>query len=164
MREIRSARSAPAAGADQTPSGDIIEAQVREIVTASRAVLLTRWQSTFRSEPPKGISTRLMAGALAYAVQAKAYGGLKAATRRRLTALATDGQSTAVPPPMPSSSRPGTRLVREWNGMTHVVDVVDGGYLWNGARYRSLSAIARTITGARWSGPRFFGLNARSAT
>ncbi len=52
----------------------------------------------------------------------------------------------------------GARLVREWNGSTHVVDVVEGGFIWNGDRHRSLSAIARTITGARWSGPRFFGL------
>ena len=53
---------------------------------------------------------------------------------------------------------PGTRLVREWNGKTHHVDVVDSGFVWNGASHRSLSAIAREITGARWSGPRFFGL------
>ena len=54
--------------------------------------------------------------------------------------------------------RPGGRLVREWNGVTHVVDVVADGYLWRGTRYRSLSAVAREITGAHWSGPRFFGL------
>jgi hypothetical protein len=52
----------------------------------------------------------------------------------------------------------GARLIREWNGTTHVVDVVDGGYLWNGEQHRSLSAIARAITGTRWSGPRFFGI------
>ena len=54
--------------------------------------------------------------------------------------------------------RPGGRLLREWNGVTHVVDVVEGGFLWRGERHRSLSAIARAITGAHWSGPRFFGL------
>lgn len=52
----------------------------------------------------------------------------------------------------------GTRLVREWNGRTYHVDVIAGGFVWNGARYQSLSAIAREITGARWSGPRFFSL------
>ena len=57
-----------------------------------------------------------------------------------------------------SRLRPGGRLVREWNGVSHVVDVTVDGYLWNGARHRSLSAIARAITGAHWSGPRFFGL------
>jgi len=58
--------------------------------------------------------------------------------------------------------KPGGRLIREWNGTTHLVDVVNGGFLWNGQRYASLSPIARGITGARWSGPRFFGLK-RSA-
>jgi hypothetical protein len=57
-----------------------------------------------------------------------------------------------------SNSPTGTRLVREWNGKTHHVDVVQSGFVWNGGRYGSLSAIAREITGARWSGPRFFGL------
>ena len=58
--------------------------------------------------------------------------------------------------------RSGGRLVREWNGVSHVVDVTDAGYLWRGERHRSLSAIARAITGAHWSGPRFFGLTGRS--
>jgi hypothetical protein len=54
--------------------------------------------------------------------------------------------------------QPGARLVREWNGVSHVVEVIENGFVWNGCRHRSLSAIARAITGARWSGPRFFGL------
>jgi len=57
-----------------------------------------------------------------------------------------------------ASPKPGTRFLRDWNGTTHVVDVTAAGYLWNGQTYRSLSAIAREITGARWSGPRFFGI------
>ena len=60
--------------------------------------------------------------------------------------------------------QPGTRLVREWNGTTHIVEVIEGGYVWNGDRLRSLSAIARSITGARWSGPRFFGLSSEDAS
>ncbi len=55
------------------------------------------------------------------------------------------------------------RLIREWNGSSHVVEAVDGGFLWNGKRYGSLSAVARAITGARWSGPRFFGLESDQA-
>ncbi len=58
---------------------------------------------------------------------------------------------------------PGMRLIREWNGSSHVVEVVDGGFVWNGKRYGSLSAIARAITGARWSGPRFFALTSDAA-
>ena len=60
--------------------------------------------------------------------------------------------------------QPGARLVREWNGSTHMVEVVDGGFVWNGERHRSLSVIARTITGDRWSGPRFFGLSSDGAS
>jgi len=58
--------------------------------------------------------------------------------------------------------KPGGRLLREWNGVTHVVDVTDGGFVWKGETWRSLSAIAREITGAHWSGPRFFGLNGKA--
>jgi len=59
--------------------------------------------------------------------------------------------------------KPGARLIREWNGSSHIVEVVEDGFLWNGKRYRSLSAIARAITGTRWSGPRFFGLDPEDA-
>jgi hypothetical protein len=75
----------------------------------------------------------------------------------KLKKAARDDPGVASP-----ALKPGGRLIREWNGVTHVVDVVDGGFLWNGQRYASLSPIARAITGARWSGPRFFGLK-RSA-
>ncbi len=98
-------------------------------------------------------------------MQAKRYGGLKPATDRRLRMFANGkangehvGRKTA--PTLPS----GARLVREWNGVNHVVEVVEGGYVWNGDRHRSLSAIARAITGARWSGPRFFGLTPGDAS
>ena len=63
-----------------------------------------------------------------------------------------------APPASKPHLAPGTRLLREWNGRTHQVDVTDDGFVWNGETYRSLSAVARAITGARWSGPRFFGL------
>jgi hypothetical protein len=62
----------------------------------------------------------------------------------------------------PSGIRLGTRLIREWSGVTHAVEVIESGFLWNGNRYASLSAVAREIAGARWSGPRFFGLDAGS--
>ena len=65
--------------------------------------------------------------------------------------------------PRAPSLEPGARLVREWNGVTHTVDVIDDGFEWQDQRYGSLSEIARLITGARWSGPRFFGLNGRAA-
>jgi hypothetical protein len=89
------------------------------------------------------------------------YGGLKPATRRYLLAVANGetGELSGVPTAhKPRIPQRGARLVRQWHGKTHTVDAVEGGFLWNGDRYRSLSAVAREITGARWSGPRFFGL------
>ncbi len=128
-----------------------------------RSELVERWQTLHRTTPPKCISRRMLVGAIAYAMQAKMYGGLKPAVRRQLRKMAhgdvNGGKVNAV-----SSSKlmPGARLIREWNGRTHVVEVIDGGFVWNGERHGSLSAVARTITGARWSGPRFFGLTSGS--
>ncbi|MEM1236752.1 MAG: DUF2924 domain-containing protein [Pseudomonadota bacterium] len=88
---------------------------------------------------------------LIYETQARALGGLSRTTEQRLKKAAAGAQSTP-------SAKPGSRLVREWNGRTYQVEVVDGGYVMDGKSWRSLSAIARHITGARWSGPRFFGV------
>ncbi len=125
----------------------------------SRAELVARWQALYGAPPPKGISRRLMAGALAYAHQAKQQGGPSAALSRRLAKLiGLIGRSPITETAAPRTLNAGARLVREWNGKTHTVEVIDGGYAWNGMHYRSLSAVARAITGARWSGPRFFGI------
>jgi Protein of unknown function (DUF2924) len=89
----------------------------------------------------------------------RAYGGLSTATARKLEHANADPQSRgAAKPVQPISLRPGTRLVREWRGVTHIVLIHADGIEWHGQRYRSLSLVARKITGARWSGPRFFGL------
>ncbi len=126
-----------------------------------RAGLVAAWTETHGGAPPKGISTRLLALAAAYNAQARQHGGLKASTRRALYSLATDRDKpetrTRRPPPA-SKATPGARLVREWHGQAHVVDVLDNAVLYRGRSYRSLSEVARIITGARWSGPRFFGL------
>ncbi len=96
--------------------------------------------------------------AVAYGMQVKRYGGLKPAVRRQLRKAADGGSARAAANVKSEKVAPGTRLIREWNGSSHVVEAVDGGFLWNGNHYGSLSAVARAITGARWSGPRFFGL------
>ena len=101
----------------------------------------------------------MLVRAIAYEIQAKKFGGLKPAIGRRLRKIA---EGLVVGDEVATSTKPklnvGARLIREWNGYSHVVEVVEGGFIWNGERYTSLSAIARGITGARWSGPRFFGL------
>jgi hypothetical protein len=126
---------------------------VAALDTLDRDALIAAWRRTVKTPPPKGISRRLMVQILTYEAQVQQHGGLKPAVRRRLARWAT-GRPQAPAPRL----RPGARLVREWNGVSHVVDVTEAGLLWRGRRYRSLSAVARAITGTRWSGPRFFGL------
>ncbi|WP_340160752.1 DUF2924 domain-containing protein [uncultured Hoeflea sp.] len=104
-----------------------------------------------------------MRSALAYEAQIKAHGGhssvvrkaLKAALKTAQRSSEAGGRSKAA---LQSTLRPGTHLVREWSGRTYQIEVLDDGFQMDGKRYRSLSAIARKITGAHWSGPRFFGL------
>ena len=122
--------------------------------------LAARWQAVHGAPPPKGMSRRLLLLALAYQLQADAYGALDPKTSRYLRAVAAGSSETVRPLP---ALKPGMRFMREWNGRTHVVDVTEDGLLWSGETYPSLSAIARAITGARWSGPRFFGLRGQSS-
>ena len=93
-------------------------------------------------------------------MQAKRWGGLKPSTLNglRKNAARVPSKPNSAVPETRLALKPGTRLVREWNGRAHTVEVLDQGFLWNGEAYPSLSAVARAITGARWSGPRFFGL------
>ena len=131
------------------------EGEINKLAALPRAELVERWAALYRTPPPKGVGQRLLVRAIGYEMQAKRYGGLKPSIDRRLRKLCDAEQGNAE---TPSNLQPGTRLVREWNGHTHVVDVVDEGFIWKGGHHRSLSAIARAITGARWSGPRFFGV------
>lgn len=103
----------------------------------------------------------LLLRALSYHVQAQTAGGLRPAAHRRLARTATELQEGKDVFATSPRLRPGTRLMREWKGDTHVVEVLADGFAWRGAYYASLSAAARAITGVRWSGPRFFGLQAK---
>ena len=132
-----------------------LDEKIGGVTSLSRDELVAEWTEAHGHPPPKGIKRALLERDLAYRLQAKALGGLKPATSRALMGFAR-GKGQGFD--QAKELRPGARLVRDWNGVTHHVDVIEGGYLWNGRRYRSLSAIARAITGARWSGPRFFGL------
>ena len=136
-----------------------LEREVDALANLTRVELVERWRALYRTDPPKGISRRLLIRAIAYEMQAKRCGGLKPATDRRLRTIA-NGTVNGIHGGRKTAPRlePRTRLVREWNGVSHVVEVVEDGFIWNGDRHRSLSSIARAITGARWSGPRFFGL------
>ena len=128
-----------------------------EIETMDRAALIAAWTEVFGTPVPNRLSRPFLRRFLAFEVQARESGGLPKGFVGKLTKAKRDDPSASSP-----ALKPGGRLIREWNGVTHVVDVVDGGFIWKGQRYASLSPIARAITGARWSGPRFFGLKQSS--
>jgi hypothetical protein len=127
---------------------------IAEIERLDRAALTAAWTRVFGAPVPKRLSSPFLRRFLAFELQAREGGGLPKGFAARLGKAARGGVVASGGPAL----KPGGRLVREWNGATHVVDVVEGGFLWNGRRHGSLSPIARAITGARWSGPRFFGL------
>ena len=139
-----------------------LDASLDGLATMDSDGLRREWRRLFRSNPPRRLKRDLMALAVAWKLQEQLYGGLSAAVRRRIgklgKELAADGQSN---PKTTVRLKPGTKLVREWGGETHAVLVTDDGFKWRGQAYRSLSMIAREITGTRWSGPRFFGLAKR---
>lgn len=122
-----------------------------------RRELVEKWQGLYGSEPPAGISNKFLIRAIAYRLQEQVWGGLKPATRRFLEKTAQDNASRQQILPA-LSIKPGTRLLREWHGVTYEVIIMENGVQCNGKRYRSLSEVARAITGTRWSGPLFFGL------
>lgn len=130
-----------------------IEAQLADITNMPAAKLRKAWQEHFGEAAP-AVSSSLMRLALGHAVQEQAFGKLPAPQARFL-----EGDA-----PLPEASiqlKPGTRLVREWNGRMHSVLVFEDGFELDGKLYPTLSAVARRITGAHWSGPRFFGLKRR---
>ena len=125
----------------------------------SRPATLQHWEAAFGSRPPPYLSVPFMQKAILYEQQCKALGGLSAATRRALKQIARGDEVAAA---VPAKLSAGAHLVREWNGRTYQVHVKDDGFELDGKKWSSLSAIAKHITGATWSGPRFFGLQARS--
>ena len=158
-------------------SGVTTNETLESLPAMSREELLERWAGHFKLPPPKAASRPLLERAVAYAMQERQSGGLSSRSRRDLIRIA--GQSngrkrreivamkahgnkmTARPRRTEAATlslQPGMRLVREWQGRSHVVDVQKDGFVWNGKTYRSLSSVASGITGAKWSGPRFFRL------
>ena len=136
---------------------DDLERQITALSSRPRPELVEEWTRIYGRRPPKYIKRGLIERAISWHMQAKVYGGLKPEIRRYLLKVAeADAAKVKQQISVPAQFRPGMRLLREWNGKTHTVDVLDKGFAWNGKLYSSLSPIARAITGARWSGPRFF--------
>jgi Protein of unknown function (DUF2924) len=128
--------------------------------------LRQQWRVLYKADASPHLSRELLVRAVAYRMQEVAIGGLRPERQRQLRQFAqqlNESQEGQIRPR--PELKPGTRLVREWQGRTYEVLVLDGGFSWQGMSYRSLSALARKITGTAWSGPLFFGLKPnRSAT
>lgn len=142
---------------------DTIAAKLEQLSDLALFELRQEWRRLYRTQPPARLSRDLLTRGIAYRLQEQALGGVPKAVLRKLeqgqaSKLGGAGRSSTEP----LTIKPGSRLVREWRGVTHSVLVQADHVEWNGERYRSLSEVARAITGARWSGPRFFGLTKRA--
>lgn len=147
-----------------TPTTDgTVPARLQALDAMDHAALRSEWRRLYRVDPPKRVSRDLLALGIGWKIQERAYGGFSAAAKRRLADLARtlerDGDVTRN---RIARLRPGARLLREWRGESHTVIVREDGFEWRGRLWRSLSAIAREITGAQWSGPRFFGMTGKA--
>lgn len=150
---------------DGPGTAETMAARLRALESMDYATLRSEWRRLYRAPAPQRVARDLLLLGVAWKVQEQAYGGLGAATKRRLAdlakTLARDGDVTRT---RVARLKPGAKLVRTWRGETHTVTVRDDGFEWRGRRWRSLSGIAREITGVPWSGPRFFGLNGKART
>lgn len=151
----------PAPPFPDIPPADVL-GRLAALQTATTSDLKQQWRALFGAEPPP-FSRPYLQSRLAYRIQELAYGGLKSETRTRLEALGEqlDGGNVVLRR-IRADNRPlpGTRLLREYAGIEHAITVLQDGFEWEGRPYRSLSAIARAITGTRWNGWTFFGLKA----
>ncbi len=138
---------------------DNVAEQLKALNTMKAPELRSLWRSTFGRAHPGCVQREFLLCGLAYHFQAKAYGALSPVLERRLKSYADDLQAgSEKQTKLAVRIKPGTRLVREWGGDTHVVTTLNTEFEYRGKRYQSLSEIARLITKTRWSGPAFFGL------
>lgn len=140
-----------------------VAAEIVRLESLAIDQLREEWRRLHQTPPPKRLSRDILLRGITYRMQETAFGGLSKAIFRKLQTSAPKGEVPAKNRRRRPSFKPGTRLVREWHGVTHTVVILADGVEWRGERYRSLSVVARKITGAHWSGPRFFGLNGTRA-
>jgi hypothetical protein len=134
-----------------------LASELVRLQSLSRLELRAEWKKVWGSGAPINVSHNLLILAFAYRLQEQIYGGLKPHIKAKLRQIAA-GQTDVRPVPQIKS---GTRLLREWRGSTHEVVMLDDGVQYRGNKYRSLSEVAKVITGSKWSGPVFFGLRPR---
>lgn len=142
--------------------------KISHIQSCGRSQLVELWLEYFRQPPPKGLSQTILRSVLAFELQARhnksasREADLKFKNAQMRLGMATNNTPTNNRGKiMPNKLKAGSQILREWNGFTHKVGVIDDGFIWQDKTYKSLTAIAKAITGAHWSGPRFFGLNQR---
>ena len=135
-------------------------AEIARLESLAIDQLREEWRRLHQTPPPRRLSRDILLRGITYKMQENSFGGLSKAILRKLQISVSGGASRVTRCRPRPSFKPGTRLVREWHGVTHTVVIMDDGVEWRGQRYRSLSVVAREITGAHWSGPRFFGVKA----
>ena len=141
------------------PDGKACRETLARLPELDLAELRQQWRALYKSDASPHLSRELLLRAVAYRMQEVAFGGLRAERQRQLRQIVEEFNQTGEVRRRPRLElKSGTRLVREWRGRTYEVLVLDDGFSWQGTEYRSLSAIARKITGTAWSGPLFFGL------
>jgi len=139
-----------------------LQAEISELPTLDIGGLREKWAALFGFNPSPLLGRPFMIGSIAYRLQEKRFGGLKPFIQRLLDQVSEAASNEDLPRlPKPRASA-GTVLIREWRGVRHRVTVLDDAVVYRGQRYKSLSEVARIITGAHWSGPRFFGLGQRT--
>src|SRR5713101_100994 len=136
-----------------------LEAEIGWLPALSLLELRNRWKTLFGHPAPKSLRRNFLARAVAYQMQAEAYGGLSVATKRQLREIAKAVRTADASTMLGSSRiRPGTQMIRQWQNTTHTVTALAEGFEWNGRNYKSLSAVANAITGTNWNGYAFFGI------
>jgi len=148
---------------DNATGGDLLYAEIDALQSETTLQLRGRWKTLYGTEPPPRASHDLLTRAVAYRLQERMLGGISASTRRLLERIADDAAARRPARLTPTRKvYQGAILLREWGGVQHQVTVLEDAVLFRGKQYRSLSEVARIITGSRWSGPLFFGLKTRS--
>ncbi len=147
------------AAADMSRSDFDLAAELERLGSLGLVELREVWRRLHQTPPPVRLSREILLRGITYGLQERAIGGLSRSSLRRLRHESDEASRGRGRPPR-VSLKPGTQLVREWRGVTYTVIVLAEGVEWRGQRYKSLSVVAREITGAHWSGPRFFGLKA----
>jgi hypothetical protein len=133
--------------------------ELKDLETQTDDELKDRWRDLYGTKPPQKIHRSILIAAVAHRMQENALGALKSSVRRHLMQAANNPATARASSNYPSlRPRAGTVLVRDWGGVTHQAQVLEDGILFRSKRYKSLSEVARVITGTRWSGPLFFGL------